>query len=80
MIITSEISLRNFDGWSGATDTLATLTTAQLNTLENILVDCYPEGMTDTQLNDILWFETDWIAEMLGFKDWEDLEESNEEE
>ena len=30
--------------------------------------------MTETQLNDILWFETDWIAEMLGFTDWECLE------
>ena len=77
MIVTSEINLRNFEGWNGAKDTLSTLTTQQLDTLENLLEDVYPDGMTDTQLNDILWFETDWIAEMLGFTDWECLERYN---
>ena len=77
MIITCEINLRNFEGWSGAKDTLSVLTTQQLDTLENLLEDVYPDGMTDTQLNDILWFETDWIAEMLGFTDWECLERYN---
>ena len=74
MIITSDISLRNFEGWCGAESTLAMLSFSQIDTLEAILEDAYPDGMDETHLNDILRFETDWIAEMLGFTDWECLE------
>ena len=30
---------------------------------------------TDTAINDFLWFERDFIAEHLGYKDWEAYEE-----
>lgn len=75
MIVTSEIDLRNFEGWSGGESTLATLSYDQIDTLQFILEDVYPEGIDETHLNDILRFETDWIAEMLGFTDWECLEQ-----
>lgn len=78
MIITSEIDLRNFEGWSGGESTLATLSYDQINTLQFILEDTYPEGIDETHLNDILRFETDWIAELLGFTDWESLERYEE--
>lgn len=74
MIVTSDISLRNFEGWSGGESTLATLSYDQIDTLQFILEDAYPEGIDETHLNDILRFETDWIAELLGFTDWECLE------
>ena len=74
MIVTSEIDLRNFEGWSGGESTLATLSYDKINTLQSILEDAYPDGMDETHLNDILRFETDWIAELLGFTDWECLE------
>lgn len=74
MIVTSEINLQDFEGWSGAESTLAMLSYDQINTLQSILEDVYPDGMDETHLNDILRFETDWIAELLGFTDWECLE------
>ena len=74
MIVTSEIDLRDFEGWSGGESTLATLSYDQIDTLQCILEDAYPEGIDETHLNDILRFETDWIAELLGFTDWECLE------
>lgn len=74
MIVTSEINLQDFEGWCGAESTLAMLSYNQINTLQSILEDLYPDGMDETHLNDILRFETDWIAEMLGFTDWECLE------
>lgn len=77
MKITEEISLRDFNGWSGAVDTLNTLTDEQKDELEAILEDIYPDGMDETGLNDLLWFENDAIAEWLGFDDWEDLERKN---
>lgn len=78
MIITSEIDLRDFEGWSGGESTLATLSYDQIDTLQFILEDAYPDGMDETHLNDILRFETDWIAELLGFTDWESLERYEE--
>ena len=77
MKITKEISLRNFEGWSGAVDTLNTLTDEQKDALEANLEELDPDGMDETILNDFLWFENDTIAEWLGFEDWEDLEREN---
>jgi hypothetical protein len=73
MQYTVEKSLSAFEFWSGAKETAKELTNEQLDQMESILEDCYPDGMTDTQINDIFWFEQDWIAEMLGFRSWEDL-------
>ena len=68
-----EKSLSAFEFWSGAKETRERLTNEQMNQIESILEDSYPEGMTETQINDIFWFEQDWIAEMLGFRSWEHL-------
>ena len=81
MKIIMETSLENFEAWSGGRDTLNTLKEKDLcDRLESILECEYPDGMTDTELNDLLWFEDDAIAEWLGFSDWEDLENDGEEE
>ena len=77
MKITKETSLRNFEGWSGAVDTLNTLTDDQKDALEANLEELYPDGMDESSLNDFLWFENDTVAEWLGFDDWEDLEREN---
>ena len=70
MKITSEMSLKNFKAWSGAKDTLNKLIELdKCEELEAVLEDIYPEGMTETQLNDILWFEDEWIYETLGIEE-----------
>ena len=69
MKITSEMSLKNFKAWSGAKDTLSKLIELdKCDELEFILDDLYPDGLTETQLNDILWFEDEWIYETLGIE------------
>ena len=69
MKITSEMSLKNFKAWSGAKDTLNKLIELdKCDELEFILDDLYPDGLTDTQLNDILWFDDEWIFETLGIE------------
>lgn len=66
-IVNDNLSLRNFDAWSGAKNTKQLiLDNGKESDFEFMLEDLYPDGMTDTQLNDILWFEEDWICEMLG--------------
>ena len=70
MKITSEMSLKNFKAWSGAKDTLNKLIELdKCEDLEFILDDLYPDGLTETQLNDILWFEDKWIYETLGIEE-----------
>lgn len=84
MKIVSETSLYNFDAWSGGKDTLDTLisnlSSSELNSLECQIEDALGDEITDTELNDFLWFETDTIAEMLGYRDWEDFMCGSEEE
>ena len=70
-------SLLDFEPWSGAVSTYETLTREQLQQLDSELEELYPEGMTDTQVNDILWFDDNWVAELLGFRNWEHLKRTN---
>ena len=70
MKISKEINLRNFEAWSGAKGTLNKLIEFdKCEELETVLEDLYPEGMTETQLNDILWFDVEWIYETLGIEE-----------
>ena len=78
MKIISEIgSLLDFEPWSYAVDRYETLTQGQLEQLDTELEMLYPEGMTDTQVNDLFWHDPDWLAELLGFRNWEHLERTN---
>ena len=79
MKIYSETSLNNFEFWSGAKDTIKYLTESELDTIESYLEELYPEGMTDTELNDFMWFEDDTIAEWLGYNDFDEIMNRNEE-
>ena len=72
-----ESSLWNFQAWSGGKDTLDTLKEkGDVDEVEEYLDMIFMEtDMTDTDINDTLWFERDAIAEHLGYKDWEAYEE-----
>ncbi|MBP3334547.1 MAG: hypothetical protein J6L61_00145, partial [Ruminiclostridium sp.] len=59
--------------WAGGADNANCLTYEQLDIIENILTDIYPEGIDETQLNDLMWFDEDTIAEWLGYTDFEEL-------
>ena len=75
MKISREMNLRNVEAWSGAKDTLNKLIELdKCEELEAVLEDIYPDGISETQLNDILWFDDEWIFETLG------IEEDEEEE
>lgn len=68
-VFNDNLTLRNFDAWSGAVDTKETIINAGKDKdFEYLIEELYPEGLTDTQLNDLLWFEEDWIFEQLGIE------------
>ena len=73
MKIYSETSLENFEAWSGAVDTLDRVREAgKCDELESILEDLYPDGMSETEINDLLWFEPETVYEWLGIEEEEE--------
>ena len=75
MTITYELDLERFEAWSGAKDTLDRIQReGKCEELENILEDLYPDGMTETELNDLLWFDSESVYEWLGIRSEEQIE------
>lgn len=75
MTITYELDLNSFQAWSGAKDTLDRIQReGKCGELENILEDMYPDGMTETELNDLLWFDSESVYEWLGIRSEEQIE------
>ena len=69
-------TLVNFDAWSGAVDTKERIMQeGKADEFDNLIDELYPDGLSETQLNDILWFEEDWIFEMLDISDEEEEDE-----
>ena len=63
-------TLRNFEAWSGAKETKETILDAGMEAdFENLIEELFPNGLTETELNDLLWFESDYIFETLGIKE-----------
>ena len=73
-----EEQLYNFQFWGGAKENANLLTLQELEQIEFELSDIYPEGLEDTQINDIFWFDFDFIAQLLGYEDEEDFRKERE--
>lgn len=73
MKIYAETSLINFEFWAGAKDRVKYLTNEELEQIEAVLEELYPEGIDETAVNDFFWFEEDTVAEWLGYNDFEEI-------
>ena len=73
MKIYTEKSLAGFSFWSGAKYTAQRIWDERgpegFDHLESILEELYPDGIDETALNDLLWFEADTVYEWLGIDD-----------
>ena len=68
-VYNDNLTLVNFDAWSGATDTQdRIINEGKADEFDNLIEELYPDGLTETTLNDLLWFEDEWIFEMLGIE------------
>lgn len=75
MKVYSEMSIVNFEAWSGAVDTKKrVIECGKVEEFNSLIEELYPDGLSATELNDLLWFEPEWVYENLG------IEESDEEE
>ena len=73
--------LSDFKPWSGAVDTWYKIIDAdKLETLDFMLEDMYPEGISDVGLNDLLWHDSEWVLDMVGISEEQDDEEHDEDE
>lgn len=80
MKISYDLDLNTFEAWSGAVPTLDRIREeGKTDALEAILEDLYPDGMDETDLNDLLWFEPETVFGWLGMKTDEELEAEKEE-
>lgn len=66
MFIKDDISLRDFKFWSGAKEKAVLFTAKEMATIENILIDLYPDGIDGTKLNDLFWFGPEMLCEWVG--------------
>ena len=79
-----ECDLENFEAWAGGKDTLDVLIEKGVCDNVEYLIDemnsACDELVTETGVNDFLWFERDFIAEHLGYSDWEEFAYGNDDE
>lgn len=66
MKIYKDISLSSFEFWEGALDRAKLLTDNELERIEAELNAEYPDGMNDTELNDLFWFDFDFVCRLIG--------------
>lgn len=65
----NETKLVDFQAWSGAVDTKNTIIDHDKQTdFEYLIEELYPDGLSETQLNDLLWFDSEWVFEQLGIE------------
>lgn len=77
--VTYELDLTQFKFWGGAVETVKYLTYSELEELNAFFNDNY-EVLSETDVNDIFWFEDDALARYLGYDDFEALMNRDDEE
>ena len=84
MKYTVEESLQDFKAWSGGKDTLDDLWAHDVmdkaEEYIDMIMDCWEELPTQTEINDILWFERDEIYRYCGIYNTVYNEDDREEE
>lgn len=74
MRIYSETHVRYFGFWAGAEDTARKIDDAGAwDIIEDILNDLYPDGIDETELNDLFWFESETVLEWAGIEEEEEV-------
>lgn len=70
--------LSDFKPWEGANSTMRRIEEeGKEDELEQFIEETYPEGISFSSLNDLLWFESEFVFEMLGIEEEEEEEEED---
>lgn len=70
MKIYRDESLSNFEFWSGAISNAEEFTLEELDRIGEELeaLDCEGNGYDETQINDLMWFEPEYLASLIGLE------------
>ena len=70
MKIYREESLSNFEFWSGAISNAEEFTLEELDCIGEELeaLDCEGDGYDETHINDLMWFEPEYLASLIGLE------------
>lgn len=70
MKIYREESLSNFEFWSGAVANAEEFTLEELDRIGEELeaLDCEGNGYDETHINDLMWFELEYLASLIGLE------------
>lgn len=75
------ISLSDYKPWSGAVETFEKIRKEdKMDELDAFIEEIYPDGLTDTELNDLLWFEPEYVFDSLGIDYDKDEDEEDEDD
>ena len=74
MKIFEEKNLPYFEFWGQAANCAEKLTYKELETIESMLEELYPDGIDATNLNDLFAYEFETVCEWLGLDESEVLE------
>lgn len=78
MKVYQEISIRDFEAWGGALNTYdKIIKNDKEDEFDALIEELYPDGIEETKLNDLLWFDDEWVLESLGIEE-EDEDEEEE--
>lgn len=68
MRIYSEMSLTNFEFWSGAKANAERLTNEEMEQIDEMIKELYPDGIDKVNINNLFWFEFESVVEWLGYE------------
>lgn len=70
MKIYREENLSSFEFWSGAISNAEEFTLEELDRIGEELeaLDCEGNGYDETQINDLMWFEPEYLASLIGLE------------
>jgi hypothetical protein len=69
MRVTSEINLGQFDAWGGAEETKdRIISEGKEDDFDSLIEELFENGISETQLNDLLRFDEEWIFSNLNIR------------
>ena len=75
MKVYEDINLKDFESWSGATETKnIIINEGKEEEFEELIEELYPNGISATTLNDLLWLDQEYVLDTLGIENSEDEE------
>lgn len=73
MIIKDYLDIHDFTPWCGGRTNYELLTEKELDLFDEIITELYPDGISETEVNNILWFDDEFIAEIAGYLTYDDF-------